>query len=499
LASLKIAIIGSGASAAGVLSGIEAACPNVEISVFSDERYFGDSPKERYATADVEQFYNEVYQDIKKQVTNFPPRKTFYGDPIQSHTIGGTERFPMSEMFGGLTNVWGGSVLPLSEEDLESWPIDRADLEPHYRAVARLVGVAGLPDRVSDFLKMKISNRPPVKQLKGFKVLQDYLNAHPGTDKYVFHAGVPRIAVDTRCDSPRRCIHCGECMAGCIRDSIYSSRNAFMKLIAQKNVRFIGKRVREVRIRNGKRLVYAEGGYKESFDKVFLAAGCVSTTEILMRSLNLESGPVLQDNAIYQYPIINLTRHADKEKDKYFGLTNLLVIAEPKRPDLPLLQVQLYPNADFLWRTIVPPWLWKVTRHPVRWSRDRILWARVYMDGADSYRFSVCLKGDGLIFEEECKPDEEKLAAFWESQNEVLKGSMFLTPPIKPVLAHTSAHLAGTFPYDGEVVDIARDSGVMPLPHVYIADSTCFPKSPVTSPTLTIMANARRSAVEALL
>lgn len=498
MASLKIAIIGSGASAAGVLNGIEAAGVEAEITLFSDDLYLNATPRDRYTSTYIERFYNAVYEDIKRQSAQYPPRKTFCGDTIPCHTIRGRERFFISEMFGGQTNIWGGTVLPLPEQDFESWPIDRKDLEPHYRAVAKMIGVAGLPDRLSDFLHMRISNCKPVKQLKGFKRLQDYLNAHPGTSEYVFHAGSPRVAVDTADDSPTSCILCGECMAGCIRDAIYSSRRALLQSIERKTIRFVAKRVKEVHVRNNKRVVYAEDGSKETFDKTFLAAGCPSTTEILMRSLHMEQGPTLQDNVIYQYPVINTTRPSDEDKDKYFGLTNLLVIAEPRRPDLPLVQVQFYPNADYLWRTLVPRWSWSMVRHPVRWSRDRIMWARVYMDAAESYHYSVHLKGDKLAFEEEHIPDEGKVVPFLESKRAVLRGSGFLMLPVKPVLAHTSAHLGGTFPYKGGTVDIARDSGVMPLPHVYIADSTCFPKSPVVSPTLTIMANARRTAMEAL-
>jgi hypothetical protein len=287
-------------------------------------------------------------------------------------------------------------------------------------------------------------------------------------------------------------------MAGCIRDAIYSSRDAFLRCIDQKTVRFAGTRVREVRIRNNKPVVHAGNGSTESFDRVFLAAGCPSTTEILMRSLHLEQGPVLQDNVIYQYPVINLTRHSDTEKDQYFGLTNLLVLAEPRRPGLPLLQVQFYPNVDYLWRTLVPSWLWKTVRHPVKWTRDRIMWARVYMNAEDSYRYSVHLTDDRLEFAEEHVPDEGKVTPYLKSMREVLRGSGFFMSPVKPVLAHTSAHLGCTFPYNGKLVAVARDSEVAPLPHVHIADSSCFPESPVVSPTLTIMANARRTAVEAL-
>ena len=35
---------------------------------------------------------------------------------------------------GGLSNVWGASILPLSAADMVGWPIGPEDLEPHYSA-----------------------------------------------------------------------------------------------------------------------------------------------------------------------------------------------------------------------------------------------------------------------------------------------------------------------------------------------------------------------------
>lgn len=242
--------------------------------------------------------------------------------------------------------------------------------------------------------------------------------------------------------------------------------------------------------------VMAADGYSESFDKVFLCAGCVSTTEILMRSLDLRTGPTLQDNVIYQFPIINLTRHSDRNKNEYFGLTNMILLLEPKRPDLPFLQVQLYPNVDYLWRTLIPRWPWNIVRYPLKFFRDRILWARVYMKATDSYLYRIHFKDDTLVFEEEKTPERRHATLFMDCLRQAMKGIRYYLLPLNPVLAHTSAHLAGTFPYGGGVVPVQRDGEVMP--NVHIADSSCFPESPVISPTLTIMANARRTAFEAL-
>ena len=215
-----------------------------------------------------------------------------------------------------------------------------------------------------------------------------------------------------------------------------------------------------------------------------------------MRSLEITTGPILQDNCIYQFPLVSLSGQSDRHKHEYFGLTNLLLLLEPKRPDLPLLQMHLYPNVDYLWRTLVPRWIWGFLRHPVRWFRDRLIWARVYMDADESNRYSLSLEGERLVFGEVGIPDDTNLHRCIESLRQALRGSACRVLPFSPVLAHTSAHLAGTFPYGDGAISVARDGEV--LPHVHIADSACFPKSPVISPTLTIMANARRTALEAI-
>jgi len=479
-----------------VLSGLEAAGVEADVTLFSSDRYFDFDPPDHPGSMDLARFYAGLYADIKAQAVNYPPRKTFFGDPVPCYSVGDEARFFQIDMFGGQTNIWGGTALPLTEAEFEGWPITRKELEPHYQAIADRIGIAGRRDRLSEFLRLDYSDRPPVKQLKGFEFLERHLNQRAEAGGYHLHAGVPPSAVDTRSDSPNGCIQCGECMAGCVRDSIYSARSTLRRAIAAGTVDFVGQNVTSIRSRESRPEVRCENGDTRSFDRVFLCAGCVATTEILMRSLEMRTGPILQDNCIYQFPIVNLSEHSDPRKEEYFGLTNLLLLMEPKLPELSLVQIQFYPNVDYLWRTLFPRWCWGLLRHPVRWLRDRTIWARAYTDAGDSYRYSMRLDDDRLVFSEAATPDATNVVRWRGSLRQALRGSKCYVFPFQPVLAHTSAHLAGSFPYGGGPVTVARDGEVMPS--VHIADSSCFPKSPVIAPTMTIMANARRTLLEAL-
>ena len=60
----------------------------------------------------------------------------------------------------------------------------------------------------------------------------------------------------------------------------------------------------------------------------------------------------------------------------------------------------------------------------------------------------------------------------------------------------SSAHYGATIPYGGNTVKVPPNGEVMR--NLYLCDSACFPDLPAVSPTFTIMANAHRTAVEAI-
>src|SRR6202044_4068635 len=49
---------------------------------------------------------------------------------------------------GGMSNVWGASMLPYRDDDMVDWPIRAADLAPHYRAVLSFVPHSAVRDRL---------------------------------------------------------------------------------------------------------------------------------------------------------------------------------------------------------------------------------------------------------------------------------------------------------------------------------------------------------------
>jgi hypothetical protein len=289
-------------------------------------------------------------------------------------------------------------------------------------------------------------------------------------------------------------------MAGCALGSVYNAAKSLEELVGAGNVRCEAKEVLRFAA-DGRRLrVRWPGGEEDAgpFDRVFLAAGCPGTTAIVMRSLGVTEGPVMLDNAVFQLPLINFGEAArGGERDRYLGLSGLSFRLDPAGGQSSSAHVQLYLNFDYLWRGAVPEALWSLAAPLVTWSRDRLMWLRVYLDGADSWQYRVRLAGDGsTLFEESQAPSREALAPVVRALRHALGHDGFWVPPLRPVRAATSSHLGATFPYGGNLAPVAKDGWI--APRVHVCDATCFPAMPATSPTFTIMANAARTVDAAL-
>lgn len=498
---LKIAVVGAGAAAAAAVDALLRHRPGVAITLFDIGAAAPPLPAPPPATAaEIRGYYDGLYRQVKRRLgLRFPPIKTHLGSDLPRQRIDGRNRFFHSELFGGLTHFWGGTVLPFEPEDLRGWPVGTDELRRHYREAAELVGIAGEADPLTPAGEEELGNRPPPPLLAGIARLRDHLAEPRRGAAFTLRCGINRVALETRPGHPHRCVRCGECMAGCFTGAVYCAADSLRPWIDGGRVRYVRGEVWRFDPAGGALAVRRDDGGEErfaGFDRILLAAGTPGTTAIVMRSLGIAEGPVLLDNAIFQFPILNLGGPGDADKARYFSLTSLILRLDP-HPGTPYLpaQLQLYPNFDYLWRSAVPEPLWPLAAPLSNLVRDRLLWGRLYLHSELSHAYRARLDGDGRLgFSQLRGPRRDALPPLLAELRAALKGSGYWIPPVPPSAAATSSHLAGTLPYGGGIA--VSDAGEV-APGVYICDASCFPTGPAASPTLTIMANARRTALAA--
>jgi choline dehydrogenase-like flavoprotein len=112
---------------------------------------------------------------------------------------------------GGLSNVWGGAVLPYRQEDLAEWPITEAELQPAYAKVSKLLPLVAERDDLVEMFPLHNESYTALCQSRQTEKLMHSLakNRSKINATGVFF-GKSRLAVDSvgvRSQTP--CIYCG--------------------------------------------------------------------------------------------------------------------------------------------------------------------------------------------------------------------------------------------------------------------------------------------------
>ena len=506
---MRIAVVGSGAAAAGVLAGIERfAPPGADITVFDIDAplipTLSGSPDGVLTRNDIALVYRQLHAN---QGSSFPPPKSHFGQSLTKFTVEGEPLLWKSEHRGGLTNFWGGGMFPFTDREFNRWPITASDMDPFYRIVAEKVGVCGETDELTRYFHDDYINRPPLRTSPVIDALCATINRH-GADSSSSHyqmlAGSSRLALETRSKHPHACVYSGECMLGCPRESVWSARQELDRYTARGFVSsYVPGRVRSFRDRH---VYYAPPGRESTgdevagpFDRIYLAAGCIGSTEIVMRSLGVTRGPQMLDSTILSFPIIYLGGAGGLTggDGRYFSLCNLSIMGVPRDPAESALQVSVYPAFDHLWRYYTPEPLWGLLRGAWRLGRWRLMLGRVYLNGAADRTYDFQLEGDRLVIRRGRPADLGTMyQSFMHSLRRATNHAGFYIPSMRPIGHGTSSHYAGTLPYGGSVVAVERHGRV--APGVHLADASTFADLPAISPTFTIMANACRTVCESL-
>ena len=501
---MRVAVVGSGAAAVGALHALCSWCPDAEITVFDIGKELDTGPgTTKHPVEWTPEGYGRLYRQTKaNQGARFPPPKTQFGQSLPRYLVDGRQRVFRSELLGGLTNYWGGGVLPFTEQDLLKWPVGIDTLRPYYKEIANLVGVSGRRDALNQYFMDDFSNRPPLQPIPTLAKLNEWVNSRKARGNYDVLAGVTRLTLETREGHGECCVYCGECMSGCFVGAIYTAKSTVSALIRGGRIKnYLKGKVVSVDPDNRSIALRSDQGdvTHRGFSKVFLCAGCVGTTEIVMRSLGIKDGLTMTDNAVYTFPIVYLGEiGADTRAHAYLALSNVTLGCVPRKAGLRFAQVNLYPNCDYLWRYYLPVRVWPYIQPIASTLRSRLFWARLYVHSVESQAYSLALDASGeLVFSVAHDVGARaKVTEILRSIRSVVSGAGFYMPWIPPVRQETSAHYAASLPYGGEEVDVSPNGEVMR--GVYICDSACFPDSPATPPTFTIMANACRTVMEAM-
>jgi choline dehydrogenase-like flavoprotein len=402
---------------------------------------------------------------------------------------------------GGLSSVWGAAMLPFEERQLAAWPVAAAELADHYRRVLRFVPIAGERDALEERFPLFVDRPqrlPATPQIAS--LMRDLRSGHLGAAGVL--AGRSRLAVWTsRNPHGEPCREVGLCMVGCPYGAIYNSAVSLAELERAGALEYrpgvfveaLEERAAGVRLR----LRSLVDGTPSQLDaaRVFVGAGALATTRLLLRSLEaFDRAATLLDNTFFTFPILRW-RRGGRVGPRRAGMTLAQAFLE-----IDDVHLQLYGYNDLMLQALA-----RRTRLPERVCDrlfqpllGRLLYAQGYLHSDVSARIELLLRRDGtLVAEAGAGPDPAPAVAAVLGRLRELRGLLRFEPlaPLLRIWTHGRGfHVGGSFPMSHRPDGFESDALGRPVGfrRVHVVDAAVFPTLPPTTITLSIMANGHR-------
>jgi hypothetical protein len=420
---------------------------------------------------------------------------------------------------GGLSNVWGAAMMPFLDSDMAEWPFRLSALAPHYTAVLQFTGLAACGDQLADLFPLYTGD---FTELRPSQQAQRFLGKLERNREVLAQAGIRfgRSRLGVRGNLPSSeggCVYCRLCMYGCPYGYIYTSADTVAQL--QSNPHFsyqpgvIVNRVRESP-REAEMLGYdrtTRQALTWRGSRVFLAAGTIATTRILLRSLGAYDQTVwLKDSQYFLVPLALFRKVRGATRESLHALSQLFIEMADLAGQDTTAHVQIYSNNDLISQAVAGAFgsLQRPLGFLVRDLQERLLVAQGYIHSRHSSRIAVCLRKDPgtgterLILSAELNPSartQVRKLVFRLCKQAWHLGAMPLPVMLKIAEPGRSFHSGGSFPMSKEPRGFQTDLlGRLPgWRRIHAADATVFPSIPATTITFSAMANAHRIGWEA--
>lgn len=420
---------------------------------------------------------------------------------------------------GGLSNVWGAAMLPYAAEDITDWPIQISQLEPHYRSVLEFTGLAGESDDLTS--KFPLYTKPH-NSLRSGSIINSLLDDMRSNQeqlaqrKVIF--GRSRLAVSEFNQHRLACASCRMCMYGCPLGLIYNSADTLKALRQDPNFTYHRNIIVKTFREQGERIEIAAHDLATKSDvsfqaeRLFIAAGTVSTTRLVLESLYPPNTRVrLKDSQYILLPFLRY--HAPDSFDANepeHTLAQAFIEVFDKDVSGKSVHLQVY-GYNNLYRAAIEnaigP-LHHLGKPLIDSFLKRFILLQGYLHSDYSHEIEARLlprAENALTARLELKAKEnpatkatiKRLTKKLRSVRPFLRG-MPLSTLMKIAAPGRGFHTGGSFPMRSSPGEFETD--VLGTPagcrRVHIIDSSVFPSVPASTITLTAMANAHRIATE---
>lgn len=281
---MRIAVVGSGPAGFAALLALSGNC------------------EDSITVIDTGLTLSDVADDLGELSGYTGPKETFLGNlPFQKFVSAphlkqiGTN-IPRSFARGGLSLVWGATMLPFLDQDCDVWPIKPSDLREQYSQISHEISVSG---------ETRTSNTPypdfgPVQYIPSSKKFARAIELGEKLDFSIFPS---RVAIKVSEGNQGGCILCKKCLSGCEFSYIWSSKMAIESKFTKlefNNIRGFVHSYKESDNRVNIHIVdeFNNPIITEPFDKVYLAAGAIESFRISSESLRTPNHTKLIDSSI---------------------------------------------------------------------------------------------------------------------------------------------------------------------------------------------------------
>lgn len=414
---------------------------------------------------------------------------------------------------GGLSAVWGAAILPYRETDLAGWPLRLEDLAPFYGSVLEFLPLAARRDRLEVEFPLYAegpTDLQPTAQIRS--LLSDLEIGAAALEEQGVMAGRARIAVRTA-DGPtgQACQYTGLCLHGCPLGSIWSAEQALNELRSRWGVRYLpGSYVERLEeSASGVEVLYRTVDRQESMraERVFVAAGVLPTTRLLLHSLDAVGETVeLRDSQYYTFPLLRSRGCRVSVGEQGNTLAQAFIELNDREDPRRSGHIQVYGYSDLMLREAaatlrLSPRLVERLAQPLL---SRLLFCQGYLHSDRSRAIQAELRGSDPNAPLELSPVgsadavERRVVAMLGRLRAIARPLQAV--PLRPLLQvwepGRGIHVGGSFPMSADPTGLESDLLGRPagLRRVHVVDSSVFPTVPPTTITYTVMANAQRIA-----